>query len=155
MVAPPPEHEQRLTLRNDPAELVRLSDAVRRFCAGHGLDDDMTYRATLALEETVTNVINYAYADAAAHVIDVTLALCCGELMLQVSDAGRPFNPLEAEPPDLDAPIEERGIGGLGIHLVRQFMDRVNYARRGDRNVLTMYAAVVPSHRGATGASRT
>jgi hypothetical protein len=58
--------------------------------------------------------------------------------MAEVEDDGRPFNPLEAPPPDLDRPIEERPVGGLGLHIVRTVMDTVAYRRQGSHNVLTV-----------------
>jgi anti-sigma regulatory factor (Ser/Thr protein kinase) len=54
-------------------------------------------------------------------------------------DDGIPFNPLGVETPDTDLPLEEREIGGLGIHLVRRMMDKVSYRRRIDKNVITVY----------------
>ena len=68
----------------------------------------------------------------------MTLALEGDELTIRVEDDGRAFDPLQAPPPDLDLPLEERPVGGLGIHIVRSVMDAVEYQRRGGRNVLTM-----------------
>jgi serine/threonine-protein kinase RsbW len=61
-----------------------------------------------------------------------------GELKAEVEDDGQPFNPLEAPEVDTTKPLEERTIGGLGIHLVRKLMDGLDYQRQGDRNLLTM-----------------
>ena len=61
-----------------------------------------------------------------------------GEIVLEVRDDGKPFNPLDAPPPDLNKPPEERKEGGFGIFLARKFMDSVEYARDGGENVLTM-----------------
>ncbi len=59
-------------------------------------------------------------------------------LIVTITDDGVPFNPLSAEAPRLDAPLEEREIGGLGIHLVRNMIDDVTYNRRIGKNVMTL-----------------
>ena len=61
-----------------------------------------------------------------------------GMNLASVHDGGKPFNPLDVKPPDLYAPLEDRELGGLGIHLVRSLMDQVTYRREGDQNVLTV-----------------
>jgi anti-sigma regulatory factor (Ser/Thr protein kinase) len=86
----------------------------------------------------VTNVILYAFPDVQEHSIDVRLRLEAGVLHADVIDAGRPFDPLSVPPPNLDAPIEERRIGGLGLHVVREMMDTIAYAREGGRNILRL-----------------
>ena len=93
----------------------------------------------LALDEVVTNVIRYAHDDdGRQHQIVVRLALEQDVLTAQVEDEGRAFNPVEAPAPDIGASIDERPIGGLGIHLVRSVMNSVEYRREDGRNVLTM-----------------
>ena len=72
------------------------------------------------------------------------LRLDAGTVVVQVEDEGRPFNPLEAPPVDLDAPIEGRPIGGLGIHLIRSLMDAIEYRHEDGRNVLVMRKAAGP-----------
>ena len=142
MLKTPLGPEERVVLRNDSSELLHLSHAVATFCAACHLGEGMAYRASLALEEVVCNIISYAYSDAAEHLIEIAMAVHGDELVLQVSDDGRPFNPLDVVPPDLDVPIEERPVGGLGIHLVRQFMDEVAYERVAGHNVLRMRAVL-------------
>jgi anti-sigma regulatory factor (Ser/Thr protein kinase) len=142
--------EERVILRNDSSELLHLSHAVATFCAACHLGEGMAYRASLALEEVVCNIISYAYSDAAEHLIEIAMAVRGDELVLQVSDDGRPFNPLHATPPNLDIPLQQRSVGGLGIHLVRQFMDEVAYERVAGHNVLTM-RAVLETDQGAEG----
>jgi anti-sigma regulatory factor (Ser/Thr protein kinase) len=130
--------EAALTVRNDVAELVRLNSFLEQFWAEHRLPEDIAGDVTLALEEVFLNVVNHGYTDAAEHDIVVRLALEEGCVALTVEDDGVPFNPLKAPAPDIDKPLEERGIGGLGIHLVRQVMDGIEYARAGGRNRLAM-----------------
>lgn len=131
--------ELSVTLANRLQEIERLAAVVESFCATHHLPDDVAYAFNLSLDEVVTNVISYAYPDAREHAIDVRLLVDDEVMMAEVTDRGRAFNPLDVPPPaDLDAPIEARRIGGLGLHLVRKMMDDLAYRREGDRNVLTL-----------------
>jgi serine/threonine-protein kinase RsbW len=59
-------------------------------------------------------------------------------MKVEVEDDGRPFNPLEAPPPDIGKPLAEREVGGLGIHLVRKMMDELEYRRENDKNLLIL-----------------
>lgn len=93
---------------------------------------------TLAIEELVTNCIKYGYDDADAHVIDIELALADGRLTMVVVDDGHAFNPLTAAPPDLEQSLEDRPIGGLGLHLLRELADEMYYVRVDGTNRLTL-----------------
>ena len=125
-------------LANRLEEIERLAGVIEAFCAQHQLPDAIAFAFNLSLDEVVTNIISYAFTDVQEHAIDVRLRLDAGVLHAEVSDDGRPFNPIEVPAPDLDAPIEERRIGGLGIHIVREMMDTLGYAREGGRNVLRL-----------------
>ena len=92
----------------------------------------------LALEEILTNIISYGYTDNREHEIKVRLSVQPGEVKAEVEDDGQPFNPLAAPEADTTQSLEERTIGGLGIHLVRKLMDGLEYKRQGDRNLLTI-----------------
>jgi anti-sigma regulatory factor (Ser/Thr protein kinase) len=94
--------------------------------------------ADVALEEHLTNVINYGYEPGAAHHVVVTLQIEGGSLCVNVEDDGKEFNPLTKPPVDTSIPLAEKPIGGLGVHLMRQFMDELSYARESDKNVLRM-----------------
>ena len=128
-----------VTLVNDQSEVERLSRLVEAFGEAEGVSADSIFSVNLALDEVITNIIRYAHDDGGRqHPIVVRLALESGVLTAQVEDDGRAFNPLDAPPPDLNASIEERPIGGLGIHLVRTMMNSVEYRRENGRNVLIM-----------------
>jgi anti-sigma regulatory factor (Ser/Thr protein kinase) len=128
-----------VTLVNDQSEVERLSRLVEAFGEAEGIRPDLIFNVNLALDEVITNIIRYAHDDDhREHPIVVRLALEPGMLTAQVEDDGRAFNPLEAPTPDLNASIEERPIGGLGIHLVRSMMNSVEYRREDGRNVLIM-----------------
>ena len=127
-----------LILRNHVSEIGRLVDRVEAFGVQAGLPADVTFRLTLALDEAVSNVIRHGCADASEHRIAVRVHVGDGMVTATVEDDGIPFDPHDAPPPNLDAPIEARAPGGLGVHLVKATMDDVRYRREGERNVLTL-----------------
>jgi serine/threonine-protein kinase RsbW len=127
-----------LTVRNDLSELERLGELIDAFGARNGLPTKAVFELKVAVDEVVTNVISYAYDDGGEHEIVVRLSLDAGELSIEVEDDGQPFNPLAAAEPDVDQPVEDRPIGGLGIHLARKLTDRLEYRRQGNKNVLVM-----------------
>lgn len=96
------------------------------------------YLVSLAIEELVTNCIKYGYQDSNNHTIDFLLSVSEGTLRLDVIDDGSPFNPLEATRPDLSLPPEKRPIGGLGLHLLRELADEMNYERKDGTNRLRL-----------------
>ena len=127
-----------VTLRNEISEIERLSETVSRFWAENRLPPNLEADVSLALEEVVANVILHGYQGGGKHHVRVKVALEGGLVSAAVEDEGVAFNPLEAPEPDLNRPIEERPIGGLGIHLVRSLMDALEYRREGERNILVM-----------------
>lgn len=133
-----------VTLANALSEVERLGRIVEAFCESGGIGPELIFPVNLALDEVVTNVIRYAHDDERPHPIVVRLAIDEHALTAEVEDDGRPFNPLDVPPPDIGAGLEERPIGGLGIHLVRSVMSSVEYRREGGRNVLTMKKLLAP-----------
>jgi anti-sigma regulatory factor (Ser/Thr protein kinase) len=127
-----------IVLKNRPKEKPRLLRAFEAFAAEHRLPAKARQAADLALEEHVTNVLNYAYADSALHEIRVRLSCDEHVLHVEIEDDGQAFNPLAVPPVDTSIPLEQRPLGGLGIHLMRQFMDALEYRREGGRNILRM-----------------
>ena len=127
-----------LRLKNDLAELGRLNQLLEEFAGLHGVPSEMVFRLTLVMEEILTNVISYGYEDEMEHEISVRLAWQEPEMAIEVEDDGQPFNPLEAPPPDTGKPLAERQIGGLGIHLVREMMDELEYRRENNRNIFIL-----------------
>jgi anti-sigma regulatory factor (Ser/Thr protein kinase) len=126
-----------MVLNNDRRELSRLADALEQFRRRCRVSGDDAANINVVLDELINNIINYAYADADAHQIAVSVRLDGDIVTIAVEDDGRPFNPLAEPPPDLDLPIEQRPIGGLGIFLVRALADSVEYSRAEGRNIVT------------------
>jgi anti-sigma regulatory factor (Ser/Thr protein kinase) len=96
-------------------------------------------------EELFVNIASYAYCDnpdkKTGEAI-VRIGGGGGHLVLQFEDLGSPFNPLEHKDPNVQAGIDERGIGGLGIYLTKKWMDDVVYERVGNKNILTLYKTI-------------
>lgn len=128
--------DEPLTLRvtNDLAELARVAARVDAFCMAEAIPADCNFKLNIALEELLTNTICYGYSDGRLHQIALIIARDGDELVAEISDDARPFDPRQAAPPDLDATIEERRMGGVGVHLVKTLMDKVDYAYRDGRN---------------------
>lgn len=134
--------EVTVTLKNDPAEMPRLIEAVESFCDAAALPPKLAMQLSVVVDELVSNVVKYGYDDGRDGEISVTLSCADGRVRLVLRDGGRPFNPLDAPAPDLDLPVEERPVGGLGIHLVRTMMDDVRYVRGDGVNILTAEKSV-------------
>jgi serine phosphatase RsbU (regulator of sigma subunit)/anti-sigma regulatory factor (Ser/Thr protein kinase) len=130
--------ELEIKLNNKLSELERFNQTLTEFGQQHGLGPKVMHDLNLVLEEILTNIISYGYTDNREHEIRVNLSAQPGEVTAEVQDDGQPFNPLEAAEPNTTKPLEERTIGGLGIHLVRKLMDGVEYQRREGKNLLVM-----------------
>ena len=97
------------------------------------------FNTNLAIDELLSNVINYGYQDDAAHEIGIDLRREGDTLTIVLRDDGIAFDPLaDAPAPDLDSDVEDRPIGGLGVHLVKTLVDEVRYERVAGHNVVTL-----------------
>lgn len=133
-------HEGSITIRISASvhEIERLNRLIRQFGELHELPSRALYSVNLALDEVVSNIVLYGYEDSNDDPIVVKMEIRGKDLMASVEDSGREFDPLSLPTPDLSAPLEDRQIGGLGIHLMRSLMDGVEYRRADGKNVLTM-----------------
>jgi serine/threonine-protein kinase RsbW len=127
-----------LLLDGKLSELPRLVAETARFCQQHALDETAEFQLNLVLEELFTNAIRHGGCEGMRHAARVRLEVLAGGVVIEFADRGAPFDPTKAPAPDLDAPLESRQIGGLGIHLVRQIVRDLRYERVGDWNRLTM-----------------
>ena len=141
--APATTSEARLEIESQTGELPRARAWMEAWCTARAIDADAVHDLDLALDEVVANVIQHGYGPEGGR-IGLRLALLGNLVRLEVSDRARPFNPLDAEGP---GPRSAEGGGGLGVHLVRQVMDRVEYARENGENRL-----VLERRRGSRGA---
>jgi anti-sigma regulatory factor (Ser/Thr protein kinase) len=127
-----------ITCPNRLSEIGKAAQLIEAVGAARGLSPDVVFKLNLALDEVVTNIVSYAYDDEDEHQISIHLVLDDDCVSVRVEDDGRAFNPLDARKPDLGLDIDERPIGGLGVHIVRTLMDALEYRRENGRNILTM-----------------
>ncbi|HWO99352.1 MAG TPA: ATP-binding protein [Methylococcus sp.] len=118
--------------------LFLLMEEMESFCRQSRLSQALILQLQLVLEELVTNAIKYGYPGRDTGQIEVRLTIDPCTARLRITDDGAPFDPLAATPPDFARGLEEREIGGLGIHLIRKMMDTVRYERCGDKNIVTV-----------------
>lgn len=133
----------KLTIHNNLSEMAALEPFVDQMSEEYGLDMAFTFQLHLALDEAVSNVVNYAYGEQKDMPITIEAQeVSAGDrrqLMLCLIDNGVEFNPLDEAPEvDITLSAEERQVGGLGIFLIRQVMDEVSYERKSGQNLLTM-----------------
>ena len=131
-----------LILLNRPSEIARLQDQLESFAQQHSLPPKALHEVQLAVEEHLSNVLKYAFTDQGEHRIKVRLQTGATDHCIEVEDDGRPFNPLERPEPNLSLPLDQRPIGGLGIHMMRKSVDRIEYRRANGKNILIMVKQV-------------
>ena len=125
-------------LKNRLADLDVLCEHLASFCENCGITKKQKFEINLALDELFTNIINHGFDDDAEHKIRVTCAHNEKLVEITIKDDGIPFNPLEAPQPDLECTFSDREIGGLGIHLIKAYIDQIDYRRDSNTNVLKL-----------------
>ena len=127
-----------ISVANDREGIPEIVAAVTGLIEENGLAPDIAYALELAIDELVTNAISYGYPDGGNGNVTVEVSIDSDRVMLIVRDDGIAFDPLQQAPaPTLEGDIEDRPIGGLGLHLVGAMMDEVAYERREGENRLT------------------
>ena len=128
-----------LTLKNDLSELARLAEVIEAHGEAHGWPAQWVLNLNISLDELITNIVSYGYRDSDEHEILVTVTDRSGSLVTVLEDDGMAFDPFTAAPePDLDASVEERRIGGLGVYFVKTLMDEATYERLDNCNRITL-----------------
>ena len=127
-----------LSLVNDLREIGAAAAKIDVYCEAQGLTPQIAYAVNLSIDEILTNTISYGYDDEEEHRIDLSLSLEGDTLIVVIVDDGRAFDSSMERDPNIEATLEERALGGLGLFLVQQMMDDVAYQRRDDFNVVTL-----------------
>ncbi len=127
-----------IVLTNDTQEVPRLNVFVEEVCQAVGFDQVVTMQVKVAVEEAVVNVMKYAYPSGQRGDVSIEAASNDVRLKITIIDSGKPFDPTVQAEVDTTLSANQRNIGGLGIHLMRQNMDSINYERMDDLNVLTL-----------------
>ena len=127
-----------LILKNKNSQIRILANGVLDFGKENDLHQNVLDDIRLAFEEMFSNIVSYGFDDDREHEIVMDMELSADLLTMKIRDDGRPFNPTEYVNPDLEKPLDEREIGGLGIHLVRHVIDEWEYKSEQGKNILTM-----------------
>ena len=128
----------RVTIPARLSEVPELSSMVEAFGDANGLPDPKVFVINLALDELITNTVAHGLDEMAEAEIRITMRVVAGTLILVMEDNGQPFDPMEDTNADVTSSLEERAVGGLGLHLVKSFADRISYEFVEGRNRLTM-----------------
>ena len=132
-----------ITVQAERGNISRAIFPISELLKKHEIEHKVIYKIEVALEEVLTNVASYAYEDKIGDMtIEYDVIDSPRTLVVKVIDSGKEFNPLEIKEPDLDTPIEERPIGGLGIFIVKKTMDEMEYVRKDGKNILIMKKAI-------------
>lgn len=130
--------EKQLILQNNISEIPRLATFIDEIAEELSLPMDMVFNLNLVLEEAVSNVIMYAYPAEVTNEISLTAKLSGNSLIFTLTDSGEEFDPTQVPDADVSLSAEERQIGGLGIFLIRNIMNKVEYQRIEGKNVFTL-----------------
>jgi serine/threonine-protein kinase RsbW len=139
-----------IVIRNNIADLVALTTAMERVGAEYGMPKKALYHLQIALDEMVSNVIKYAWPEGGAHNIEIHITIRDDRVEVEIIDDGRMFDPRDAPRRDNPLPGQRPRPGGVGVQMTKQLVDRIDYARIGDRNrtTLTKLCALGPATSG-------
>ena len=127
-----------LVLTNHREEFARMLTWLEQLATDLSWDSALLNQLNLALEEWVVNVVSHAFPDGGLHEIELRVWQAAGSIKVEIVDDGIAFDPTQEAAPDLNLPLEEREIGGLGLHFIQNAMDQFDYKRIEDRNVVTL-----------------
>ena len=130
--------EKKLVIKNDISEISKLAIFIDELSEELDFTPELNFNLNLVLEEAVSNVILYAYGKEVQKEITLLANMSNNNLIFVLTDSGKEFDPTKVPDADVTLSAEEREIGGLGIFLIRQIMDMVEYQRIDGKNVLTM-----------------
>lgn len=127
-----------LQLKNRLDEIDRALQSFAEFCTLTQIDDDVQNSVSIVLDDLLNNIISYGFEDSNEHEIEVSYRADYQGLFVEIIDDGVAFDPFLIKEPDIESDIDERGIGGLGIHMVKTIMDDYIYRRINGRNHVTL-----------------
>ena len=131
-----------LRIKNQMAELEKVNQFIEEISEELGLSMELTMNMNLVMEEMVVNVISYAYSEGSDAEIEILAKSDDKELTLVLSDQGREFDPTMKGNSDMSVNPAEREIGGMGIFIVKNIMNKVTYQRLDGKNLLTMTKSI-------------
>lgn len=132
-----------LVILNDITQLRLLEQSIEKLGDEWNISPKVGMNINLVLEEIITNIIFYGYEDDLEHRINIEFRKSAKEIIITIIDDAKAFDISETkEFGDLDKNAEERNIGGLGIHFVKTLMDKVEYRREEDKNILMLWKKI-------------
>lgn len=131
------KYKKQIILNSNKSELIKLAEQLEDFAFQSGLTHKQLFNLNLCLDELITNTISYGYPDAKDGQIHIEITIEDDLISVVISDDAVEFDPLTKETPDINLPLDERPIGGLGIHFVKQLTDHISYKRDNGKNVLS------------------
>ena len=133
------EDRVEISIANDVQEIAGVAARIDEFCESRGIDPMTVNAVNVSIDEVLTNTIDYGYDDDGPHRIDIAVRKEADTVVVAIEDDGREFDPSGPPPEvDFDATLEERTVGGLGLFLVHELMDSVDYRRADGRNFITL-----------------
>ncbi len=130
--------KQLLSIKNRLEDIKIVIDNFEEFAKLANLEQAFVLKMNIVLDELLANVIRYAFEDNHDHLIYLEFAVTDSSFCMTLEDNGVPFDPFNQPPPDTNKGLEERDIGGLGIHIVKRLMDNYSYERLGNNNVVKL-----------------
>ena len=143
----------KIKVKAQPANTEAVFEFVTTGLESHGAPSGTIPEILIAVEEIFLNIAQHAYPPDQEGEASIYISFG-SEAVIRFEDSGKPFNPLEREGPNLDVPLMEREIGGLGIHFVKNLMDKVEYEYTGGKNVLTITKSIQAQDKGVSACSR-
>lgn len=127
-----------LTIKNELSNIDLVNDRFKSFAHEKEIPKNVVGAVCMVFDDLLTNIISYAYQDDGQHDIGIQVSLKENSLVIIIIDDGSPFDPFQVDSPETQLSIEEREVGGLGIHLVKEMMDNTSYQRKANQNIVTL-----------------
>lgn len=131
-------HVLEIAIANELEEIVAAAEKIDAFCEEREISPEIAYAVNLSIDEILTNTISYGYEDDEPRRIEIALRLENDSLLVAIVDDSAPFDLSETPEADVEATLEDRDVGGLGLFLVHRMIDKVEYERVEGRNIVTL-----------------
>jgi sigma-B regulation protein RsbU (phosphoserine phosphatase) len=127
-----------ITIINRLPAIEQVNERFNSFADENNIPRDISRKMNTVFDEFINNIVSYAHKDENMHEIEIRVELTDNALTINIIDDGVPFDPFATKTPDTTLSIEDREIGGLGIHIVRNMMDSFNYQRKKEKNIVSL-----------------
>lgn len=131
----------RLVTDNSINSLLQVNALVEQYCLAYHAPPELEQTLLLVCEEVFANIVNHGYCDSDEHAIEIKVYRDAHRVILKFKDDGLAFNPLQQQAPQLGLPVAQAPVGGLGLTLIRQLSDELNYHREDNYNILSLHFA--------------